>query len=248
MARRTHLASEGFIDPESYADRLLDWISANLVALVILAVLLLIGVAGYAGWRTWRSSQEEVAAAALGAAEREYLTSMGAEPASYEFSEPANPETAKRNRAAAVDRLLAVAKQYEGRRAATMARIEAGSLLSEIQQPGRAIEVWGGALAGAAAHPDLRALVQERIAQAHESLGHWKEAAEAYAAAAEIPGYPLHAWTLANAARCYAAAGDADQAQTFANRVQAEAPNAELPPYLTARLQEIRAARPTPTP
>ena len=248
MARRTHLASEGFVDPDSYADRLLDWISANLVAVVILAALTLIGVGAYAGWRGWRATQEDKAAAALGAAEREYLTSMGAEPGSYDFAEPANPETAKQSRAAAVDRFLAVAKQYEGRRAATLARIEAGGLLVEVGQPGRAIEVWGEALPGAAGHPDLRALVQTRIAQAQESLGQWKQAAEAYAAAAEIPGYPLHAWALADAARCYAAAGDTEHAVTFANRVQAEAPNAQLPPYLEARLQEIRATRPAPAP
>ncbi len=248
MARRSHLTSDGFADAESYADRLLDWISANVVALVILAALVLIGVGAYAGWRAWRGSQEDAAATAFGAAEREYLSSMGAEPGSFEFAEPANPETAKQNRTAAVDRFLAVAKQYDGDPAATQARIQAGGLLLEVGQPERAIEVWKDALPGAGRESDLRGLIQERIAHAHESLRQWKEAADAYAAAAEVPDYPLHAFALANAARCYAEAGDAEHALTFANRVQAEAPSAELPPYLSARLQEIRAGQTAPAP
>ena len=88
----------------------------------------------------------------------------------------------------------------------------------------------------------IRAFAQVRIGAAQEAAGRFAEAGDAYAAAGEITGYPLRFDALADAARSYSRAGNRDGALAAFTRIEMEAPDYQLPPYLRARRAELRSA------
>jgi hypothetical protein len=96
-------------------------------------------------------------------------------------------------------------------------------------------------LAGAGGNQALRGVALRRIATALEAQSKWKEAGAANLQAGELPGFPLRRWALADAARCYAEAGDMSQAISIAERVESEGSSDVLPAHLAAKLSELRA-------
>jgi len=86
-------------------------------------------------------------------------------------------------------------------------------------------------------------VIYERIAQVDEEAGRFGPAAGAYLQAAEISEYPRRYEAMAEAARCWAEAGDAAQAVALHKRVLAESQETRLPPHAAARLRELEAAQ-----
>ena len=87
------------------------------------------------------------------------------------------------------------------------------------------------------------ALIELRIAAAYEAEGRWLEAGEAFERAANVESFPMRHTARAEAARCYAEAGDVERALSTFERLQANAPDAFLPEHLNARLRELQAAQ-----
>ena len=226
---------------ESYADRIAHWIGTNPIAVVAFIALILIAAAGYGGVKAYTGHREDAGSAALAKVERAFLDAMDASAGSIEIVEPANPETAKTVRRDYAQKLLAVADEHSGSAAAAVARITAGDLLAKAGDPGPATEAWRAGMAGLGARDPLRGIALQRIAAARKAEGQWAEAGAAYLEAAELPGFPLRRWALADAARAYAEAGDLDRATGIAVRVAADGDAKELPPHLEQQMAELRA-------
>jgi tetratricopeptide (TPR) repeat protein len=235
---------------EGIADQIASWIGANPVVVLTVGIAILIAAAGYGGWVAWKSGHEDRASFALASLERDYLKAMGAPPGTTEITEPANPETAKSVRREFAQKLLAMADGNPHTAAATVARLTAGDLLAAAGEPDKGLEAWQAALAGVGGNQALRGIALRRVATALEAQAKWSEAAATYQQAGELPGFPLRRWALADAARCYAEAGNFDQAMSLANQLEREGPSNDLPADLVSKLAELRArgAGPEATP
>jgi tetratricopeptide (TPR) repeat protein len=242
LARGTQTTAHGTLEEiEGIADRIATWIGANPIIVLAVGVTILITAAGYGGWVTWRSGREDRASFALAGIERDYLSAMGAPPGTSEITEPANPETAKTVRREFAQKLLAMADQNTHTAASTVARLTAGDLLAEGGEPDKALEAWQGALGGIGGNQALRGIALRRIATGLEAQAKWSEAAATNLEAAGLAGFPLRRWALADAARCYAEAGNLDKAVSLANQLEREGPANELPEHLVTKLAELRA-------
>jgi len=242
LARGTQTTTHGTLEEiESIADRIASWIGENPVAVIGMAAAILLSAAAYGGWVAWQSGREDSASFALASLDRDYLKAMGAPPGATEITEPANPETAKAVRREFAEKLLAMANEHPRTSAATVARMTAGDLLAAAGDPEKAFAAWQAALAGVGRNPALRGVALRRVATAFEAQGKWREAADANLEAGELSGFPLRHWALADAARCYAEAGDFEQAVSLATRLESDGSEEELPPHLTAKLAELRA-------
>jgi len=226
---------------ESIADQIVSWIAANPGAVIAVALSILIAAGGYGGWVAWQSGREDRASFALASLERDYLKAMGAAPGTTEITEPANPETGKALRKEFGQKLVTMATEHPRTAAATVARLTAGDLLAAAGEPDKALEAWRSALEGVGRNPALRGVALRRLATALEAQSKWSEAAAANLEAGELVGFPLRQWALADAARCYAEAGETDRAAQIAARVASEGSSEGLPENLTAQLAELRA-------
>lgn len=243
MARKTeHEAGETLLEIQSFADGAAEWIREHWIipAGILAAIVVLTGL--LAGLRGWREHEELAAADGLATIQRSYLATMGAQPGSTVFEEPANPETGKKARRETADALVAFAKEHSGTAAAALAQLEAGTLLAQAGNGDQAIELWRPVLAEGQVSPELKALIHVRIAQADEAAGRWADAAKAYQEAGEQRAYPLWPWAMADAARSLVEAGQRDQAVRIAERLQVDAPAVELPPHLAGLLEELRSS------
>lgn len=243
MARKSHNpAAEALEDIEHLGDRIVESVSNNPVPLLAVLGAILLGAAGYGGWTQWQAHQHREATRALEAVRSDYLEAMGAGSGYLEVPEPANPETARQIREEHAERFEAVGREQAGTRVAALAELEAGDLWLELGRTDAALAAWERGLEEASDRPGLQGLLLERVAQAHEEAGRWAEAAAAYERAGEIGDYPLRYAALAQAGRCYAEAGQPDQAVALYKRIRAEAPEARLPEHIAARLRELAAA------
>lgn len=221
------------------SDRVAEWISENpLPILGSMGVVLVIA----AIWGLVGSAQETAvseAANSLAVADREYRRAMGASPGSVEIPEPANPEAARSARTDAIEAYGVVIEEHSGSPAAAVAAIYKGQLQQDLGQAEAAL---ASLEAGAdSADGTLRALLLARVAALHEEAGRAGEAADRYEQAAAIETYPLRHQALAEAARNRAQAGEAEAAVALLQRLEAEAPTLQLPPHVSARLNELRA-------
>ena len=226
---------------EHFGDRVVEAVSNNPrpVILVLLAIVLAAGT--YGGLSQYRSSRTAQAVEALEAARTGYVEAMGGGPSSPQVPEPANPEIARSVRSEYAGRYEQVASDHAGTASASLALLEAGELRRQLGEIEAAQETWRRAAAGA--DGSLRGMISERIAQLDEEAGRFAAAAAAYAQAAEIPGYPRRYQAMAEAARCWAEAGDAAQAVALHKRIQAESPETRLAPHVAARLRELEASQ-----
>jgi tetratricopeptide (TPR) repeat protein len=246
--RHPDSAAQTLDELESLGDRLLAWVNENatLTLGVAAGILIVAATWGYVGQR--RSELENDSAVALAQALGDYRVAMGATPASIEISEPANPETGRRIRSEYIGRFEQVAAEYAGTTAGALALLEAGKLQQALGEDAAAEATYQRALDDVSAGDPVRGFLLTRLGSVHEAAGEWTEAAEAYAAAAAVPLFPLRYEALADAARSYAVAGERTKAlDTFA-RLESEAPDYRVPPYVEARLSELRDAPSGETP
>jgi predicted negative regulator of RcsB-dependent stress response len=233
------------IGGDSPIDRILAWTAANPAPVLgALAAILLIG-AGYAIWDYTTGRAEDAAATALARARTDYVTSMGGTPGAAEVAEPANPETASQARTAYAARLAEIVQEHPGTDSAVLARVARGDVLRDAGNADGALEEWKASLA-AAASDALRGVILERVAAVHEGNARSAEAAAAHLEAADLTGYPLRYFALADAARCLADAGRNEEASAAYDRLRSEAPDFRVPPHIEARLQELKLAVPAP--
>lgn len=245
MARKKHEnpAAEALDELESLGDRLAQWVSENpaLILGSVLGVLVIAG--GYGFYASSRDRGLDRASAELARVESDYRDAMGASPDNYEIPEPANAAAARATREQFLPQFEEVAASHAGTAVGALAALEAGNLRYALGDPDAALASWRGAADVTPAGEIARAVLLRRIADAEEAAGRWPEAAEAHGEAASVEAYPLRYAALADAARCYAEAGDEERALAAFDRLETEAPEARVPPHIRARLSELRAAR-----
>lgn len=225
---------------ESLGDRLVHGVAAQPWLVIGVAGGILLLAAGIGGLRAWRNAERNEASAALARIHHDYVLAMGGQAGDLAPPEPANPETARGVRNDFVQRFLDLASQHAGTSTAALARLEASDIYRALGAPDQALETLETGARELAPDSPVRAVVLTRIAGLREADGDFAAAARAYQDAADIEGYPLRHAALADAARCWAEAGDSAAALAAYDRLRAEAPNAALAPHVEARLQELR--------
>jgi len=228
---------------ESTGDRLSEWISENprLILGVVLGITVVAG--GYALITSSRETALEDASAALGRVQSDYRKAMGASPDDLVVSEPANPETAKRVRAEFVERFGEVVLAHAGTAGAALAGLEIGILDQALGRPDEALAMWLETAQQVSPDSSIGAFIELRVAAAYEAEGRWVEAGEAFERAASVDSFPMGHTARAEAARCYAEAGEVERALSAFARVQADDPDGFLPEHLNARLLELQATQ-----
>jgi tetratricopeptide (TPR) repeat protein len=226
---------------ESIGERLAQWVGANPAIVLGVSGAILLGAASFGGYRAFSHAQAEKASMALATLRSEFVAAMGGKVTDSEVPEPANPETAKTVRTEYSDKYVGVAREWRGTPTAALSLLEAGELFAKLGQPDRALEVSIQASAEAPADSPIRALIESRIAQLQEEKGDFAAAARSHETAAAVPGFPLHADALAQAARCWAEAGKPEEALAVYRRLKGESPDLKLAPHIEARLEELEA-------
>ena len=205
--------------------------------LIVAGILALTGAVGLARW--WGERGELRASEAVAEVREGFLQAMGAPPGAGSFTEPANAETARKAREEFAASFAKVAEAHPGTAGAVEAWLETGNLQEQLGQEDAAIEAWKRAVAEAPAASPIRGLALERLATGYESKGAFAEAGAAHEQAAGIAAFPLRHYAMADAARCFAAAGERDRAVALADRVLSEAPDLPLPDHVRSRLDEL---------
>lgn len=225
---------------ESKGEQILEWITENAKMVLGIAGACLVVAGIYQYSRTGAENRINSASAALEATRSDYLAAMGAAPGALTAPELANPAAAERVREEYRSRFAAVAEEHAGTPGAALASLAEGDLVAEGGDAAAAIQVWQAAIGELPGGSPLTGLLQQRIARAHEESGDWAAAAEAYAAAADVESYAFRHWAMAEAARCFLAADQPERARELAQRIDAEAPDLELPDSLRTRLRELK--------
>ena len=243
MARRNKQTpsptAETLREIEESGDRIAEWASEN-AATILAAIAAVLVIAGGVGLYVQAGQNErDEAADALAVATSQYRKAMGADPVGGPIPEPANPELGMATREEYVDRFAAVAREHEGTASGALAWLEAGHLQVQLGRVEAAAESFGRAR-DSAHGTAVAALAETRLANLAEERGDAKTAAQAYEAAAAIESYPLRAGALADAARCWADAGDADKALAAYRRLETEFPDVQPAPPIQARMGELR--------
>jgi hypothetical protein len=238
-------ATETLEEIDSLFDRMAQWISENpwpvLGALGgVLAVAALIG-----GVQSLQRARGDEAATAVAAVQGEYLAAMGAAPGSFAVVEPANPERALQIRTTYAARFQETAAAHAGSAAAVAAHLEAADLLFATGEDVAGRESLRAATAGASPGSDLEALARLRLAGALEDAADPAGAASEYERVGAMDDFPEHVRALADAARCWLDANEADRALEAFARIDA-ADMASVPAYTRSRLRELAARQPAP--
>jgi tetratricopeptide (TPR) repeat protein len=228
---------------ESTGDRIAEWISENpkLILGSVLAIALIGGT--YSLISSTQETAREEASAALSSVQADYRKAMGASPDDVEVSDPANPETAQRVREEYIERFGEVATEHPGTAGAALAGLEIGLLEQALGRSDDALATWLEAANTLGPNDTLGALIELRVAAAHEAAGRWLEAGEALERAASVESFPLRHTARAEAARCYAEGGEVDRALSAFAQARASDPDGFLPEHLSARLLELQAAQ-----
>ena len=242
-----HGATDMLEELNSGFERLAIWVAAHrvLVGVAIGAVLVTGGA-----WELLRSRterREAEASDALDQIQAGYLAAMGAEPGAIDLPELANPEAGKRIREEYLEKYRGVAQAHPGTLPAALAWLEVADLLQAQGSSDASLESLQKGLAEQPANPRLAGLVHQRIAQHYEDRGRLAEAAAEHQAAGELQGFPLRYFALADAARCYAQAGQPDRARELLERIESEAKDGfPLPAELRGLLRELRVSQAAP--
>lgn len=245
MARKSQAGHT--LDEMAHAsDRLADWLSRNAIVWLGLLVAALVVASGLIFAMSRAEGVETRAAEALAEVRGAYFTAMGASPGDVTVPEPANPETARRLRGQYVERFREVATAHPDTAAGALALLHAGNLQAEMGEREAALATWRAGLEELAADDPLRGFFLRRIAAAHEAEGAWSEAAQSYEEAGGVAAYPQRFAALADAARAWVEAGETERALAAFDRLEAEAPDHRVPPYVAARLRELRMLRAQP--
>jgi predicted negative regulator of RcsB-dependent stress response len=241
---KPHAASPAHGELETGLERFIRWISENSMSVLAAVGILLAGVGAFEFARSRAETRATEASNALDETQSAYLTAMGAEPGAVDVPELANPEAGKRIREEYVEKFRAVAQAHPGTLPAALAWLEVADLQTATPGSEDAIlESLRASLAEQPNNPRLAGLVRQRIAQVYEDRGQLAEAAAEHEAAGALPEFPLRWYALADAARCYAQAGDRTRALALLDRIESEAQDAyTLPMPLRGLQRELRAA------
>ena len=246
MAEKTkpHGSSPVHGELETGLERFTQWISDNRLSVLAAVGIALASVAAFEFARSRAETRATDASNALDETQSAYLTAMGAEPGAVEVPELANPEAGKRIREEYVEKFRSVAQEHPGTLPAALAWLEVADLQAATPGSQDAIlESLRTSLAEQPKNPRLAGLVHQRIAQVYEDQGKLTEAAAEHEAAGALPEFPLRWLALADAARCYAQAGDRTRALALLDRIESEAKDAyTLPMPLRSLQRELRAA------
>ena len=230
-----------FEELESLGDRMAQWIAAHAALVAILVVLLLISAGSIQAYRSATRASTEEASNALARVHDAYLLAMGASPANLEIPELANPDTQAGVREDFSKRFAEVANSNAGTVQAALAWLESGDLLGETGDRDAATEAWRKGLESVPKNASVRGTLLVRIASDQEDRGNWQEAADTHVEASNLERYPLRYWAMADAARCFDRAGDTARALELLEQVEKDKPRLQLPEYMRARLNELRA-------
>lgn len=245
MAEKTkpHGENETLVELETGLERVTAWIGDNRISVLAAIGILLAGVGAWEFARSRSESRELEASNALDETQSAYLAAMGAEPGAIDVPQLANPDAAKRIREAYVEKFRAVAQAHPGTLPAALAWLEVADLQTADPASDAALESLKAALAEQPGNLRLAGLVHQRIAQVYEDRGQLAEAAAEHEAAGALTEFPLRWMALADAARCYAEAGDRTRALALLDRIESEAKESyPLPVSLRGLQRELRAA------
>lgn len=242
MARKAPATAEALDEIQSAADRMAEWIQNHLWWVVggVVGLLLLAGLMSLMASAGARA--EEEASAELAETRADYFEAMGASPGAFEVPELANQAAAARIRDEYRERFSAVAQEHPGTVAGALASLEAAELAVEAGDEEAASAIYDEVLREGAGGDRLHGMVLQRMAQSLEEEERWDEAAARHEEAADLEGYPLRDWALADAARCRAEAGDREAAAALYRRLEVEAPDLRLPDHLRMQKRELEAA------
>jgi hypothetical protein len=232
-------ATETLHEIESVFDRAAGWAAHNPALVLGLIAAILAVAASVGGYRAWRADREAKASTEVATIEAEYLKAMGAEPGQSQVPEPANAEAAAETRREYATRLSEASARLSGTRAGVTALMRAGQLRADLGDRDAALTDWRAAADAAPDGSALEALAQTRVGAGLEDAGDAAGAAEAYWAAGRSADFPGRVLALADAARCFADAGQTERAlEIFRGLTDEEVQ--QLPVYVAARLRELR--------
>jgi len=225
---------------DSVFERGAHWVGQHpqIVLAAIGAVLVAAAIAG--GVHSMRESAAHAAEAEVAGVYDAYLAAMGAPAGAREVPEPANPEVGRRTREEFAAKLLAAAKGHDDTAAAALGRLQAADLLEQNGDADGAFAARELAARSAPSDSGVAAIALSRYAVALEAKGDLERAAEAFADAGEIQS-PARALALADAARCYAQAGNTKRALELFARAEKLGAD-EIPMHVRQRLIELRAS------
>lgn len=227
---------------EASGDRVTEWASENAAQILgaIAAVLVLAGGAGL--YVQSQDNARDDAADALALATSQYRIAMGADPVGGPIPEPANPELGETTRVEYVERFAGVARDHSGTVSGAVAWLEAGHLQTELGRLEAAAESFGHARDEAKGSA-IASLGSMRLAALAEGRGDAATAAQSYEEAAVVDAYPLQSVALAEAARCWAAAGEPDKAIAAFDRIEQDFPEDPVAPQIAALIGELRVTQ-----
>ncbi len=224
----------------SLGERLIAWVVANAVLVGAVVVGSLVAVAIYGAYDNWRTTREARASDALEQVRGAYLKAMGTNPGAIDVPALANPQAQRQINEEYAVRFREVAADHGGTVAGALASLELGNLLAATGDLEGPLDSWNAALLELPRNSSLRGVLLQRMAQAHEDAGRWREAAASHEQAGGIEAFPLRYWSLADAARCYLAAGEREQARVLFDQVAREAPDLHLPTHMRALMREVQ--------
>ncbi|MBJ18085.1 MAG: tetratricopeptide repeat protein [bacterium] len=240
--KKPNPTAETLRDLEESGDRIAEWASENAALILGTIAAVLVIAAGVGLYVQADVNSRDAAADDLALATGQYRQAMGADPIGGPIPEPANPELAERTRIEYVERFAEVARRHAGTSAGALAWLEAGHLQTDLGRLEAAAESFGHARDDAAGS-SIAALGSIRLAQLAEERGDPQSAAQAYEAAASLESYPLRAAALADAARCWVEAGEAERALAAFQKLETEHPDAVIAPHVAALIGELRLAQ-----
>ena len=242
MARKKNPnpTAETLREIEASGDYVVEWASehAALILGVLASILVLAGGVGI--YVQSGDNARDEAANALAIATSQYRRAMGADPISGPIPEPANQALGAATRSEYVERFQQVAVEHDDTAAGALAWLEAGELQRELGQLEAAAESFENAR-NSARGTAIDALGSVRLGLLSEVRGEAAAAAGFYESAAGVTEFPLRSGALADAARCWAEAGQTDQALAALQRLEAEFPDETISPPIASLLAELRA-------
>lgn len=244
MARKknTNPTAEALRGLEESGDRIAEWASENAALILGAIAAILVIAAGIGLYAQAGANSRDAAADDLAIATSQYRQAMGADPIGGVIPEPANPELAEKTRNEFVERFSNVATEHARTSAGALAWLEAGHLQTELGQLEAAAVSFARARDEAKGTP-IAALGSIRLANLAEERGDPATAAQSYEAAAAVATYPLRAGALADAARCWVNAGQAERALAAFQRLESEFPDETAAPAVASLIAELRVSQ-----
>ncbi len=225
---------------DSVFERGAAWIGAHPQIVLVVLAAILAGAAVVGGLSSKRDRTAKAAEAEIAGVYDAYLAAMGATPGAREVPELANVALGRKTREEFATKLLAAAANHDDSAAAVAGRLQAADLLDQNADLEGAFAARELAAQHGPKGSGATAIALSRYAVALESKGNLEGAAEALEKAGEIDS-PGQALALADAARCYALAGDKERALALYARAEKIGVE-EVPIHVRQRLIELRGA------